>query len=219
MDVTCTLILPCRNEAAALPGVIAQVPASVRVLVVDNGSTDGTGDVARSLGVRVVDEAVPGYGAAVQAGVEAAETELVAVMDGDGSFRAIDLVPLIEDVLHGRARMAVGRRRPVRRGIWPWHARLGNQIAIGILRSRSGFALHDIAPARVCRREDLLALGVQDRRFGYPLELLSRASSAGWKIVERDVPYYPRARGTRSKVSGSVRGTVLTARDFLAVLK
>ena len=219
VDPTCTLILPCRNEAAALPQVIAQVPASVRVLVVDNGSTDGTADVARSLGARVVTEPAAGYGAAVHAGVEAAQTELVAVMDGDGSFRAMDLVPLIEDVQQGRARMAVGRRRPVRRGIWPWHARLGNRIAVGILRSRGGFALHDIAPARVCRREDLLALGVQDRRFGYPVELLSRASAAGWQIVERDVPYYPRARGTRSKVSGSISGTVRTARDFLTVLR
>ena len=219
VDETCTLILPCLDEAAALPGVLAEVPAGFRVLVVDNGSRDGTAEVARSWGAAVVVEPVPGYGAAVHAGVEAARTELVAVMDGDGSFRAVDLLPLVEDVLHGRATMAVGRRRPVQRGTWPWHARLGNQVAIAILRSRSGFALHDIAAARVCRRDDLLALGVEDRRFGYPLELLRRASSAGWEVVEHDVPYYPRARGTRSKVSGSVRGTVRTARDFLAVLR
>jgi glycosyltransferase involved in cell wall biosynthesis len=219
MEPTCTLILPCRDEAAALPGVIAGVPEGLEVLVVDNGSSDGTAAVARALNARVVTEPVPGYGAAVHAGVRAARTEVVAVMDGDGSFRAADLLPLIEDVLTGRATLAVGRRRPVRRGIWPWHARWGNRVVIGILRARSGFALHDIAPARVCRRSDLLALGVQDRRFGYPLELLSRASAAGWQIVERDVPYHPRARGTRSKVSGSLRGTVRTARDFLAVLR
>ncbi|RNL78999.1 glycosyltransferase family 2 protein [Nocardioides marmorisolisilvae] len=219
MDPTCTLILPCRDEAAALPEVIARVPAGVEILVVDNGSTDGTAEVARALGARVVTEPQPGYGAAVHAGVEAARTELVAVMDGDGSFHADDLVPLIDDVAQGRAQMAVGRRRPVRRGIWPWHARLGNQVAIAILRSRSGFGLHDIAPARVCRRDDLIILGVEDRRFGYPLELMSRASAAGWSIVERDLAYHPRARGTRSKVSGSVRGTFRTARDFLAVLR
>jgi len=219
MERTCTLILPCLDEAPALLTVIPQVPSGVRVLVVDNGSTDATADIARSLGARVVVEPRRGYGAAVHAGVEAADTELVAVMDGDGSFRAHDLLPLIDDVAQGRATMAVGRRRPVRRGIWPWHARLGNRLVIGILRSRSGFRLHDIAPARVCRRDDLLALGVEDRRFGYPLELMRRASSAGWRIVEHDVPYHPRARGTRSKVSGSVRGTVRTARDFLAVLR
>ena len=219
MERTCTLILPCLDEAPALRTVLPRVPAGIQVLVVDNGSTDGTADVARSLGARVVQELRRGYGAAVHAGIEASETELVAVMDGDGSFHAPDLLPLIDDVARGRATMAVGRRRPVRRGIWPWHARLGNRLVIGILRSRTGFRLHDIAPARVCRREDLLALGVEDRRFGYPLELMSRAASAGWRIVEHDLPYHPRARGTRSKVSGSVRGTVRTARDFLAVLR
>jgi len=219
MERTCTLILPCLDEAAALRTVIPEVPSRLRVLVVDNGSTDATADVARSLGARVVLEPRPGYGAAVHAGVEAADTELVAVMDGDGSFRAHDLLPLVDDVEHGRATMAVGRRRPVRRGIWPWHARLGNRLVIGILRSRSDFPLHDIAPARVCRRDDLLALGIEDRRFGYPLELMRRASAAGWRIVEHDVPYHPRTHGTRSKVSGSVRGTVRTARDFLAVLR
>jgi len=219
MERTCTLILPCLDEAPALRTVIPQVPPGVDVLVVDNGSTDDTAAVARALGARVVSEPRRGYGAAVHAGVEAADTDLVAVMDGDGSFRPADLLPLIDDVARGRATMAVGRRRPVQRGIWPWHARLGNQLVIGILRSRTGFRLHDIAPARVSRRQDLLDLGVQDRRFGYPVELMSRASTAGWRIVEHDVPYHPRASGTRSKVSGSVRGTVRTARDFLAVLR
>ncbi|HET6167360.1 MAG TPA: glycosyltransferase family 2 protein [Marmoricola sp.] len=219
MERTCTLILPCLDEAPALRTVIPQVPEGIRVLVVDNGSTDATAAVAHELGARVVPEPRRGYGAAVHAGVEAADTELVAVMDGDGSFRPADLLPLIEDVAKGRATMAVGRRRPVRRGIWPWHARLGNRLVIGILRSRSSFPLHDIAPARVCRRDDLLALGVADRRFGYPLELMVRASAAGWRVVEHDLPYHPRARGTRSKVSGSVRGTLRTARDFLAVLR
>lgn len=219
MDPICTLILPCRDEAAALPEVISRVPGSIHVLVVDNGSTDGTAAVAGSLGAEVITETRPGYGAAVHAGVVAARTELIAVMDGDGSFRATDLVPLIEDVVHGRAQLAVGRRRAVRRGIWPWHARLGNRLVIAVLRSRGDFAVHDIAPARVCRREDLLALDVRDRRSGYPLELLSRASAAGWTILERDMPYYPRAAGTRSKVSGSVRGTFRAAHDYLAVLR
>lgn len=219
MERACTLILPCLDEAPALRTVIPQVPPGIVVLVVDNGSTDDTAEVARRLGARVVAEPRRGYGAAVHAGVEAADTELVAVMDGDGSFRAPDLLPLIDDVAGGRATMAVGRRRPVRRGIWPWHAQLGNRLVIRILRSRTGVRLHDIAPARVVRRDDLLALGVQDRRFGYPLELMSRAASVGWRIVEHDVPYHPRTRGTRSKVSGSVRGTVRTARDFLAVLR
>jgi hypothetical protein len=79
-------------------------------------------------------------------------------------------------------------------------------------------AAHDIAPMRVCRRAALLDLGVDDRRFGYPVELLQKATAAGWRVHECDVGYHPRAEGTRSKVSGSVRGTARAARDFYRVL-
>ncbi|MGL5850898.1 MAG: glycosyltransferase, partial [Phycicoccus sp.] len=113
---------------------------------------------------------------------------------------------------------ACGRRRPAARGVWPWHARLGNRAVLSWLRWRTGLAVHDIAPARVCRRADLLALGVNDRRFGYPVELLVRARQAGWVLTEHDLPYHPRAAGTRSKVSGSMRGSLRAARDFARVL-
>jgi glycosyltransferase involved in cell wall biosynthesis len=214
----CDLVLPCRDEAPALRELLPRVPAGFGVVVVDNGSTDGTGQVARAHGARVVTEPTPGYGAAVHAGVLAARAEYVAVMDGDGSFDPADLVPLLADVVSGRATMATGRRRPSARGVWPWHARAGNVAVLWWLRRRLGVAVHDIAPMRVCRRADLLALGVADRRFGYPVELLHRASEAGWTVTEHDVGYHPRATGTRSKVSGSVRGTVRAARDFARVL-
>jgi hypothetical protein len=90
-------------------------------------------------------------------------------------------------------------------------------VVVAWLRRTTGFPAHDLAPMRVCRRADLLALDVRDRRFGYPLELLRKATRAGWRIGEYDVTYRPRAAGTRSKVSGSVRGTVRTARDFWKV--
>jgi glycosyltransferase involved in cell wall biosynthesis len=218
MEPTCTLILPCLNEGQALAGVLADVPDGIHVIVVDNGSTDDTAERARRLGAEVVTEPVLGYGAAVHAGILAARTELVAVMDGDGSFDATDLLPLIDDVLAGRATMAVGRRRPVNRGVWPWHARLGNRAVVALLRHRSDFPVHDIAPIRVCRRQELLDLDVRDRRFGYPVELMQKAVAAGWRITERDVAYHPRAAGTKSKVSGSVVGTIRTARDFSSVL-
>ena len=218
MPRQCDLVLPCRDEAPALEQLLPLVPDAFRVIVVDNGSSDGTADVARSLGARVVDEPRPGYGAAVHAGVEAATAPFLAVMDGDGSFDPVELLPMLADVEGGRADMAVGRRRPVRRGVWPWHARVGNRIVVAILRRRSGFAAHDIAPMRVCRTQALLDLGVEDRRFGYPLELLARAQEAGWRLVEHDVSYHPRAAGTKSKVSGSVRGTLRVARDFGKVL-
>jgi glycosyltransferase involved in cell wall biosynthesis len=214
----CDLVLPCRDEAAALVRLLPAVPAVFAVVVVDNGSTDGTPDVARRLGARVVHEPVRGYGAAVHAGLMAATSDHVAFMDGDGSFDAMDLLPLLDDVRSGRADLAVGCRRPVGRGVWPWHARLGNNVVVWWLRRRIGMAAHDIAPVRVCRRDALLSLGVRDRRFGYPVELLQRATAAGWRVAERDVGYHPRAEGTRSKVSGSVRGTARAALDFWRVL-
>ncbi len=168
----CDVVIPCRDEAAALPIVLASVPHDWRVIVVDNGSTDGTADVARSLGAHVVSESRPGYGAAVHAGMLAADAEYVAVIDGDASMRLLDLVPMLDLVRDGAATMAIGRRRPVARGVWPWHARAGTKLLAGLIRRRSDFPIHDLAPMRVCRRDDLLALGVEDRRFGYPLELM-----------------------------------------------
>jgi glycosyltransferase involved in cell wall biosynthesis len=214
----CQLILPCRNEGPALPALLMSVPDGVGVIVVDNGSTDNTAEVARSLGATVVHEARPGYGAAVHAGVVAATAEYVAVADGDGSFKLDDLLPMLDDLRRDAVDMSVGRRRPTSAGTWPWHARAGNALIVAWLRHRIGMTVRDIAPMRVCRRDKLLDLGVEDRRFGYPVELLQRATRAGWRIAEHDVAYGPRAAGTRSKVSGSVTGTVKTARDFWRVL-
>ncbi len=214
----CDLVLPCRDEAPALPALLARVPREFAVIVVDNGSVDGTAEVARQCGATVVGEARPGYGAAVHAGVLATTSEYVAVMDGDGSFDPRELLPMLADVQEGRADMAVGRRRPVQRGVWPWHARAGNTLVVWWLRRRIAMDAHDIAPMRVCRRQALLDLDLQDRRFGYPLELLQKATEAGWRLAEHDVAYHPRAEGTRSKVSGSVKGTLRTARDFWRTL-
>lgn len=215
----CDLVLPCRDEGPALRDLLPRIPSTFSVIVVDNGSRDDTVAVARDLGARVVTEPAPGYGAAVHAGVEAATAEFVAVMDGDGSFDPDQLVPLLEEVASGRADMAVGRRRPVERGVWPWHARVGNALITAWLRRRIRMDAHDIAPMRVCRRQALLDLGLRDRRFGYPVELLQAVTHAGWRLSEHDVDYHPRATGTRSKVSGSVSGTLRTARDFGKVLR
>ena len=188
------------------------MPAGYLPLVVDNNSTDGTADVARQCGAQVVTETQPGYGAAVHAGIVAASTPVVAVLDGDGSMDPRDLPRLVEELDRG-ADMAVGRRRPAPGVGWPWHARLGNAAVCWRLRSRHGLDVHDIAPMRVAQRDAVLALGVTDRRSGYPLELLVRAAAANWRVVEHDVAYGPRTGG-KSKVSGSLRGSAIAALDF-----
>ncbi|MBM0275914.1 glycosyltransferase family 2 protein [Micromonospora tarensis] len=218
MRTTIAVVLPCLDEAAALPAVLTGLPPGYRAVVVDNGSTDGSPVIAAEHGARVVHEPRRGYGAAVHAGLLAADADLVCVLDADGSFDPAELPRLVAAVRDGRADLAVGRRRPVSAGVWPWHARTGTALLAALLRRR-GVPVHDLSPIRVARRAALLGLGVNDRAFGYPLELLLRAAGAGWRIVEMDVGYAPRAVGTKSKVSGSVRGTLRATRDFAGVLR
>lgn len=218
MPTEIDVVLPCLDEAAALPGVLAALPSGYRAIVVDNGSRDGSAEVAARHGARVVHEPRRGYGAAVHTGLVAAGAELVCVLDADGSFDPTELPALVAPVAAGTADLTVGRRRPVSAGAWPWHARAGTALIAALLRHR-GVPLRDLSPIRVARREALLALGVADRALGYPLELLIRAAAAGWRIQELDVTYAPRAAGTRSKVSGSVRGTLRATRDFAGVLR
>jgi glycosyltransferase involved in cell wall biosynthesis len=208
------IILPCLDEAAALPWVLSRIPPGARALVVDNGSTDGSAELAADLGAAVVQYARRGYGAACHAGLEAATAELVAFCDCDASIdpgRAADLARLVEV---GDADLVVARRRAVA-GAWPWHARLANHALAFRVRRRTHLRLHDIGPLRVATRDGLLALEIADRRSGYPLETVLRAAAAGWRIAQCDVAYRPR-RG-RSKVTGTVRGTLQAVHDMSVV--
>jgi glycosyltransferase involved in cell wall biosynthesis len=214
------VVLPCLNEAPALPWVLTRMPAGFHPIVADNGSTDGSADVARAHGARVVSVPQSGYGAAVHAGLIAADPDdgLVCVLDADGSFDPRELPRLTLPVREDAADRVVGRRRPTSRRAWPLHARMGNAVLARRVRRTTGLTVHDIGPIRAARRADLLALNLMDRRFGYPLELLIAAGRAQWRVLELDVPYHPRAEGTRSKVTGTVRGTARAVRDMRAVL-
>jgi glycosyltransferase involved in cell wall biosynthesis len=209
-----TVVIPCLDEAAALPGVLGALPPGYRALVVDNGSRDGTARVAKAHGATVVSEPRRGYGAAVQAGIAAAPDGVLGFLDGDGSMDPGELPVLVAAL--DDADLVVGRRRRAGHGGWPAHARIGNSLVALRLRRRYGLDVHDIGAMRVARRATLLGLGPLHPRFGYPLDLLVRASAAGWTVVERDISYRARSHGS-SKVSGSWLGTVRALRDFWAV--
>lgn len=209
------VVVPVLDEAAALPWLLGRLPAGVRAIIVDNGSTDGSADVARAHGATVVVEPTRGFGAACFAGLVVATAEVVAFMDGDASLDPTDLPLVAAPVQRGEADLVLGRRRP-ESGAWPVHARIANRYLLRTVGRRTGLPLRDLGPMRAARREPLLALGIEDRRFGWPLEMVLRAARAGWVVREVDVPYRPRVG--RSKVTGTVRGTVRAVRDMRAVL-
>ncbi|WP_432144020.1 glycosyltransferase family 2 protein [Streptomyces sp. bgisy084] len=211
------VVLPCLDEAAALPWVLSRIPAGWRAIVVDNGSTDGSAEVARNLGATVVHEPRRGFGAACHAGLLAADADIVCFCDCDASLDPALLIPFVHTVHDGTSDLVLGRRRPQGRGAWPPHARAGNAVLARMLRRRTGLRLHDLGPLRAARRTALLGLGLTDRRSGYPLQMVVRAADAGWRVEERAVPYRPRTG--RSKVTGTWRGTWHAVRDMRAVLQ
>ncbi|WJY42017.1 glycosyltransferase family 2 protein [Streptomyces sp. P9-2B-2] len=210
------VVLPCLDEAEALPWVLGRIPSGWRAIVVDNGSVDGSRDIARALGAHVVHEPRRGFGAACHAGLTAATADIVCFCDCDASLDPALLPAVGGPVLDGSADLVLGRRRPVTRRAWPLHARLANLELARLIRRRTGLRLHDLGPMRAARRQSLLALDLTDRRSGYPLQMVVRAADAGWRVAETDVPYRPRTG--RSKVTGTWRGTWQAVRDMRAVL-
>jgi glycosyltransferase involved in cell wall biosynthesis len=210
------VVLPVLDEVGALPWVLDRMPAGYRPIVVDNGSTDGSADVARRWGAVVVAEPRRGFGAACAAGLARATAEVVAFCDADASLDPGALPAVAGPVAAGAADLVLGARRPVAAGAFPVHARLANRYLARRLRRATGAALTDLGPMRAARRRDLLDLGVADRRFGWPLEMVLLAGAAGWRIAEVPVGY--RHRTGPSKVTGTVRGTARAVADMRRVL-
>ncbi len=213
---TIDLILPALDEAPALPALLARVPDGVRAIVVDNGSTDDTAGVAAALGAIVVSEPIRGFGSACAAGLAASDADIVVFCDADGSIDLADIWLVVNPVVSGDAELVVGARIPTARGAWPAHARLANRYLARRIRRRFDLDLSDMGPLRAMRRTRLVELGIEDRRFGWPLEMIVRAGHAGWRIEEVPVPYRPRVG--RSKVTGTIGGTARAIRDMGAIL-
>lgn len=210
------VILPVLDEAEALPWVLGRMPGGFEPIVADNGSADGSAELAERLGAKVVREPRRGFGAACFAGLMAAEADTVCFMDCDASLDPEDLPRVAAPLLAGNADLVLGARR-AEAGAWPAHARLANRLLALELRRRSGLRLADLGPMRAARRAPLVGLGIRDRRFGWPLEMVLLAAASRWRIEEVGVGY--RARSGRSKITGTVRGTARTVRDMAGALR
>lgn len=205
------LIIPARNEAQALGQVLAGIPRELvdELIVVDNGSTDETAQVARQAGARVVAEPVPGYGRACLRGLATLDPtiEVIVFMDADHSDHPEDLPALLEPIAQGRADLVIGSRvAQAQPGSLTVQQRLGNRLACTLMRWRFGVRYTDLGPLRAIRREALARLQMRDPAFGWTVEMQAKAARAHLRIEEVPVRYRPRIG--RSKISGTLTGTV-----------
>ena len=210
------VILPALNEAAAVEWVLRRMPNGYRPIVVDNGSSDRTAEIATAFGATVLHEPRRGFGSACWAGLQAATDDVVCFMDCDASLDPVALPLVAGYVERDEADLVIGARI-AERGAWPSHARLANRVLALEVRRRTGLRLADLGPMRAARRQGLLSLNLRDRRSGWPLEMVLRAREAGWRV--RDVPVEYRERAGRSKVTGTVRGTVRAIGDMGRLLR
>lgn len=218
-SVAVDVVLPCLDEAEALPWVLDRMPSWARPILVDNGSTDGSVAIARRRGVHVVEVPERGYGAACHGGLLAATAPLVAFMDADASLDPGSLEPLLRAHAAGRSdrpHLVVGARRPVSRAAWPVRLRLANRVLASRVRRAAGVDLEDIGPMRLADTVALQGLGIRDRRSGYPLETVLMAAREGWDVTGVRVPYL--ARSGRSKVTGTWLGAARAVHDMSRVL-
>jgi glycosyltransferase involved in cell wall biosynthesis len=213
-----SLIIPALNEADCIAPLLAELPLGLvdEVIVVDNGSTDATGAVAERAGAKVVREPQRGYGYACAAGCAVATGDLLAFMDGDGSFVPGELTTLLAPIHAGRADLSLGTRMQggMAPGAMPPHQRFGNQLVARLVRLLYGVPLTDLGPFRVIKRDLLLDLHMRERTYGWPIEMIVKAARTKARIVEVPVTYRPRFAG-QSKVGGTVRGTLLATYRIL----
>ncbi|MEL6350001.1 MAG: glycosyltransferase family 2 protein [Myxococcota bacterium] len=207
-----TVVIPALNEAKSIPLVLEELPEVGRVVVVDNGSTDGTPEVARRCGAEVVHQPKRGYGNACQAGIRAASTAspppfIVVILDGDHSDYPADLPLLVDPILDDEADMVLGDRTALAEpGALLPHQRFGNQLATRLIRRITGHRYRDMGPFRAVRFSSLMAMDMTDPNYGWNVEMQMKAVYGGLRIREVSVRY--RSRVGVSKISQTVRGSV-----------
>ena len=206
-----SVIIPTHNEAAAIGRVLADLPSDIvtEVIVVDSNSTDGTPDLAQSMGARVISEPRRGYGQACLTGLaHAANPDVVVFLDGDYSDRPSELPIILSPIVEGRADITLGSRFNEKSNpeALPWHQSFGNRLAAGLVRLLYGVKISDLGPFRAARTEVLRTVELQEKTYGWAVELILKGAIHGFRIVEVPVSYHPRVG--KSKISGTVKGTI-----------
>lgn len=215
-----SVVIPTYNEAQSIGRVLADIPKMVaEVLVVDSDSSDGTAAIAREMGAKVVREPRRGYGRACLSGLAAVDApEVVVFLDGDYSDRPAEMPLLLEPLRRGIADMVIGSRLAGERtpDALPWHAVFGNRLATRLIAFLSGVHLTDLGPFRAVRYDALIALGLKESTYGWPVEMIVKGAHRGLRIVEVPVSYHPRIGS--SKISGTLRGSVGAAWGILSAI-
>lgn len=223
--VKTSVIIPALNEAGNIFRLVEELRAleipgvHIRVVVVDNGSSDNTAEEARAAGAQVIGEPRRGYGFACAAGVGASEGDAVLVfMDGDYSSLPSELPGLLAPILSDQADLVLGSRQlgSIAQGAMPFQQRFGNLLASRLMRLLYSIPVTDLGPFRAVKRELLLNLGMREMTYGWPTEMTVKTARLGARIKEVPVSWHPRQAG-RSKVSGTLRGTILAAWYILGV--
>jgi len=214
------VIIPALNEAGNIVQLVQQAAAQpvARVIVVDNGSTDGTGLLAAQAGAQVVVEARRGHGYACAAGAASASAEILLFLDGAFSPLPADMPRLLDPVRQGRAELVLGSRvlGEILPGAMPSHQRFGNWLTSALMRRLYRVAVTDLGPYRAIRCDLLRQLRMQEMTFGWPTEMMVKCARLGVPILEVPVSFAPRRSG-QSKVSGTLRGSILAAYYILGV--
>jgi glycosyltransferase involved in cell wall biosynthesis len=216
-----SVVIPTHNEAQSIGRVLADLPAAIvtEVLVVDSNSTDGTPEIAAKMGARVLREPRRGYGRACLTGLAGASSPNVVVfLDGDYSDRPEELSLLLAPIMEGHADITLGSRlgkQNAHRAL-PWHAAFGNRLAAVLIRILYGLRISDLGPFRAARADVLRRLELQEKTYGWAVEIILKGALGGFRIVEVPVSYYPRIG--KSKISGTLRGTVGAAWFILSLI-